>query len=282
MSVYALTSPETLHGFGIAPSMEAVELGVSACAGTARRTVRPLPLERSERSLEAWWDLTPLTQPLQGPWLQALDGSRESLPLYLRNPDRNYWFEYLPDSGILYFHYNRSQDMAEESTAAFGERLLAELDRRRPRAFVLDVRFNTGGNLHIAEALMRRLQERTRGMKRYAITGRTTFSAGISQVASWRQAGDVTIVGEPVGDHLDMWAEGGNIRLPNSGLLAHFANGAHSYSPAPCPSAEPCADMSVATLVPDIFATPDWQAYRSGRDPALEAVAADLGGSRRR
>jgi hypothetical protein len=276
MAAYTLTSPEALHGLGIVRDMETIALRVGGCPGPARRFVHPLPLVRSQRSLEAWWDLTPLTTPPSGEWVHALEARRGNLPLYLRNPDLNYWFEQLPDSGILYFHYSRGQEMARESTAAFGERLLAEIERRRPRALVVDLRFNTGGDLNIAAGLMRGLQEATRGIPRYIVTGRATFSAGISQVASWRQAGDVTIVGEPVGDAMDFWAEGGNIRLPYSGLDVHFANGFHSYSTAPCPAGTPCLEMSSSSIAPDIPVAMRWEDYVAGRDPVMEAVAADL------
>lgn len=275
MAAYTLTSPEALHGLGILPDMERIALRVGGCPGPALRVVRPLPLVRSARSVEAWWDLTPLTTPPSGSWLQALDARRTALPLYLRNPDLAYWFEPLPD-GILYFSYSRAQDMAGESTAAFGDRLLAEITRARPRALVVDLRFNTGGDLNLAAGLMQRLQEATRGIRRYVVTGRATFSAGISQVASWRQAGDVTIVGEPVGDAMDFWAEGGNIRLPYSGLDAHFANGFHSYSTAPCPAGTPCLDMSSPSIAPDIRIAARWADYAAGRDPVMDAIAADL------
>jgi hypothetical protein len=280
-SVYSLTSPEVLHGFGIVPSPDSVALAVSGCpGGGASRmvAVRPLPLVRRDRAVEAWWDLSPRHPGADSAWVQVLAG-RDPLPLYLRNPTANYWFEYLPESGVLYFQYNRSQDAAGENTARFGERLLAALDQHRPRALVMDVRFNTGGNLTLAADLMKRLQERTRGMARFVVTGRATFSAGITQVASWRQEGDVTIVGEPVGDVLETWAEGGNVHLPNSGFKAHFANGAHSYSPAPCPADTPCYDLSVESVAPDLPATASWADYLAGRDPAMEAVLARLGGS---
>jgi len=276
MTTYTLTSPEALHGLGIIRDMDRVELGISGCAGPPRRSVHPLPLARSRNSLEAWWDLTPLRAPPSGAWVHALDARSDTLPLYLRHPDSYYWFERLPGSEILYFHYSRAQDMEGDRSAAFGERLLAEIARRRPRAFILDLRFNTGGDLNIAADLMRRLQEATRGIPRYVVTGRSTFSAGISQAASWRQAGNVTIVGEPVGDAMDMWAEGGNIRLPYSDLDAHFANGFHSYSTAPCPADTLCLDMSSPSLAPDLPVVTRWRDYAAGRDPVMEAITADL------
>jgi hypothetical protein len=277
LSVYSLTSPEALHGLGIIPSAETVTYGISHCPSTARSriTLRPLPLARSSDSYEAWWDLTPRHPGIDSTWAHVL-GSGGRLPLYLQNPLRNYWFEYLPSQRVLYFQYNRSDNEAVETTAQFGERLLAALERDHPATFVLDVRFNTGGNLELAAGLMKQLQERTRGMTRFVITGRSTFSAGITAVASWRQAGSVTIVGEPVGDDLEFWAEGGNMRLPSSGFDAHFANQAHSYSPAPCPTPDRCYDLSSSSIDPDLPASASWSDYMLRRDPAMAAVLEQL------
>jgi hypothetical protein len=279
-SVYSLTSPEVLHGVGIIASPDSVPIRVSGCGAETGPPIvlRPLPLVRRDNAVEAWWDLSPRHPGTDSTWVQVLATS-DSLPLYLRNPTLNYWFEYLPGEGVLYFQYNRSQDAAAESTADFGARLLAALDEHRPRAFVMDVRFNTGGNFTLAAGLIEQLEERTRGIPRYIITGRATFSAGITQVAAWRQAGEVTIVGEPVGDDLDMWSEGGNVRLPNSRINAHFANGAHRYSPAPCPPDTYCHDLSVISVAPDVPVWTTWAEYRKGRDRALEAILGRLGPS---
>ena len=196
-----------------------------------------------------------------------------SLPLYLRHPDRYYWFERVLEDGILYFQYSRASEMSDERMATFGERLLAAVDSMRPTAFVLDLRFNTGGNLGLARELMAQLEERTRDIPRFAITGRATFSAGITAIAEWKATGELTIVGEPVGDQLDYWSEGGNIILPNSGFAAHFANAFHSYSEAPCPADVPCfLDLSAADLRPDIPVTLTWAEYAGGMDVALEAI----------
>jgi hypothetical protein len=271
-SVYSLTSPEMLHGVGIVASPDSVPLSLSGCPvpGARHAIVRPLPLARSERTVETWWDLSPLHPGTDSTWVQALPP--DALPLYLRHPTRPYWFEYLPDHRVLYFHYSRSDEAEGESTAAFGERLLAALEAHRPAAFVMDVRHNTGGNLHVAAELMEALEARTRGIRRYVITGRATFSAAISHLAAWREAGNVTIVGEPAGDELDYWSEGGHLRLPNSGFEVHFTNGLHSYSTAPCPPDTPCYERSSPPIVPDIPVWTSWAEYLSGRDPAMEAI----------
>lgn len=114
----------------------------------------------------------------------------------------------------------------------------------------MDVRFNAGGTLTLAAELMKALQERTRGVSQFIITGRSTFSAGISRVALWRQGGDVTIVR----DELETWAEGGNVR----------ANGAHSASPAPCPADAPCYDLASVA--------PTFRRPRAGRTTGPGAI----------
>lgn len=276
LTTYTLTSPEALHGLGISPQLEEVEIGVGECRGAGRRTIRPLPLARSDRTVESWWDLSPLRESPHGITAHVLgDGSRR-LPLYLRNPSANYSYEYLADSDVLYFQFSRSDNSREETVSAFGERLLAALERRRPRALVIDVRFNTGGNASLARELFQQLNERTAGIPRYLITGRTTFSAGISAMAQILSGGPATIVGEQPGDDLDHWSEGGYVRLPNSSIEVDFQTVLHSYSPPPCPRDISCVDMNVASIDPNLPVTATWRDYAAGRDPALEAVLSDV------
>lgn len=275
MSVYALTSPEALHGMGVTPAPDRVEFGFADCkASTAARSVEPLPLARSVKAVEAWWDLSPKREPAAGGWAHVLAGKK--LPLYLTNPNDHYWSEFVPAKGLLYVQYNRSAEMEGKPIAAFADNLAARFERGEVRALIVDLRFNTGGNLNLATAMMKRLETLSRAVPRFVITGRSTFSAGISHVAFWRQAGNVTLIGEPVGDEMDFWAEGGNIILPNSGLAAHFANGAHSYSAEPCPTPAPCLDMASPPIRPDFPAAAAWSDYLSGRDPALDAAIARM------
>ncbi|MBA2432460.1 MAG: hypothetical protein H0V56_10165, partial [Chthoniobacterales bacterium] len=263
-----------LHGFGVSSSPDSVTYTVGDCGAAGRVVLRPLPLQRRSGAVEAWWDLSPLHPGADSSWSQVL-ADTAALPLYLRHPTKHFWFEWLPD-GTLYFQYTRSQNMPEETVQAFGARLLAAMRERRPRAFVMDVRFNTGGNLNLSDALLQEVVRETAGVPRYVITGRSTFSAGISAVTPFAEDGQVVIAGEPVGDDLDMWAEGGNVVLPNSGFKAHFANGMHSYSPAPCPPAVPCTDRSVASLRPHLPVNVSWDAYRQMEDPALAAILEHL------
>lgn len=275
-SVYYLTSPEALHGFGVARDPEAIEFELTGCRPESfLRSLAPEPLARSDEPAEAWRDLSPRHR--RPGWAHVLDATGVALPLHLGHPERHYWFDFLVDEGLLYLQYNRAAEMPEEGLRAFGDRLLAALDAENAQAFVLDLRFNTGGSLGLAEDLMREIEERTREIPRYAVIGRATFSAGLSHAVVWKGAEGVTLVGEGVGDELDYWSEGGNIVLPNSGLTAHFANGFHSYSLEPCPETVPCfLDLGVPDLELDLPVSTSWDEYAAGVDPALEAVRAAL------
>jgi hypothetical protein len=277
MSAYLLTSPEILKGVGV-QSGDELELTVEM-PDHRRRIVRfpPLPLERSDQPYEAWWDLSPTHPGRQGPWVSAVSADSAHLPLYLRRLSQFYWMERIPASNVLYVQYNRAQDQPDRETVhTFGDRVLQELERNPHQRLVLDLRFNTGGNLELAEPLFRRIatlaMARERG-RLFVITGRATFSAGITPVALLRQLTRTVIVGEPVGDELDYWSEGGNIVLPNTGLTLHYADGFHSYSSREYPAFRPYHhDLSVDDLTPDVPVETARTQYLAGVDPAMEAV----------
>lgn len=277
ISTYTLVSPEILHGLRVIPDAGAAT--IVAIAPDGRRLTRqlePLPLVPGGDATEAWWDLSPLHPGRGGPWVSALRLDSANLPLYLRNPQRNYWLQFIPDRRLLYVGYNRSQDDSAETTAVFADRLFAEIARTAPAKVVIDLRFNTGGNLDLAEPMIRRLAALPLAHEHgrlFVITGRATFSAGIYHAALLRELTRAVFIGEPVADKLDFWAEGGNVVLPNSKLTLHFADRFHSYSRREFPHRKPYVrDLSLGALMPHSIVEPSFADYLAGRDPALDAV----------
>ena len=279
MSTYLLTSPEILRGVEVQRD-DTLEIVVETRA-KGGRTVRlaPMALERTDQPTEAWWDLAPTHPGRQGPWVSALS-SDARMPLYLSQLSRWYWTQSIPERKALYLQYNRSQDQPEHETVVeFGRQVLEGLQKDPPRKLILDLRFNTGGNLDLADSFIRGIaalplaQERDR---LFVITGRTTFSAGISAVATLRELSKVVIVGEPVGDILETWSEGGNVLLPNTKLTMHFTNGFHSYTPREYPDRKPYRgpDLSITEVGPDVLVETTLPQYLAGKDPALEAILA--------
>lgn len=139
-----------------------------------------------------------------------------------------------------------------------------------------------GGDLNIARDFMQALPALAEGGRLYAITSGRTFSAAISSLGYLRQAaGDrLTIVGEPIGDRLEFWAEGSMVHLPRSGAMLLYATGRHNYMTG-CPQADchgPVRDnpIRVTTLRPDIAAPLGFADFRAGRDPAMDAIIREV------
>ena len=280
MSAYTMTSPDVLIGLGLIGSDGKAEIELKNRRGEdVKRQLEPLPLRRSDEPTESWWDLAPSRPRSDGAWLSALSLDAARLPLYLQKTDRQYWSQTLPQWQLLYIQFNRSGDVpGGEPFAEFGKRVLTELQSAAVKKLVVDMRFNTGGNLDIAKTFMEHLGAlaRKRNMKVYVITGRATFSAGLFHAMQLRQYANAILVGEPVGDELDFWSEGGNLLAPNSKLSFHYADRFHSMSPAERPELKEYlvtgSDLSVKDPKPDIPVNMTARDYLLARDPALEAI----------
>jgi len=278
LSGYTMTSPEILAGLHVCPRGAAPSITYADRAGRrGERTLEPLELRLSNDPTEGWWDVSPLHGGVQGPWLSALPADTAALPLYLRDPLHPYWVRYLAADRTLYIQHNRAVQMESEPIAAFGDRVLGLLASQPVEKIVVDERFDTGGNLEIAQPFMRRLADaaRERGARLYVITGRATFSAGLSAVAQLREWGHAGIVGETAGEGLDdFWAEGGNLRMPNSQLTLHFADRVHSYARRKTHPRSPytALELHADRVTPTIRTRTTSRDYVAGRDPALDAI----------
>ncbi|MGD9344650.1 MAG: hypothetical protein PVH84_02230, partial [Candidatus Aminicenantes bacterium] len=76
---------------------------------------------------------------------------KDILPLYLKKAIPSfvpYWFEYIPGDKMLYFQYNSVTDWSQERFRDFTARLFKAYDENASEIdkFVIDVRFNSGGN----------------------------------------------------------------------------------------------------------------------------------------
>jgi hypothetical protein len=112
----------------------------------------------------------------------------------------------------------------------------------------------------------------------FALTSGRTFSAGIASLGYLKQAGGarVTIVGEPVGDELEFWAEGDMLELPVSKAALLYATERHNYvtgrQEPDCHGSVRNHPIRVTTLEPDMAAPLTYADYRAGRDPALASA----------
>ncbi len=200
-----------------------------------------------------------------------------ALPLYLQQPDQPFQLAFPPGIDAAYVQLKTTRGPHID---AFLAATLAALREHRPRNIVVDLRFNLGGDLNVARDFMQALPGLAGG-RVYAITSGRTFSAAISSLGYLRQAAGerLTIVGEPIGDRLEFWAEGTFVTLPGLGALMLYANERHNYRTGcpeqDCHGAVRDHPIRVASLQPDIAAPLAFADFIAGRDPAMEAIARD-------
>ena len=214
----------------------------------------------------------------------ALTDRLTPLPLYLRDPDEAAYLAWLPDIDAAYVRINQNVNRALPEKL---ERILRELEERRPRQVIVDLRLNGGGNYLLtapfAEALPALIPADGRLV---LVLGNQTFSAGIVTAAILKaRAGEsAVVVGERIGDGLTYWSEGDLLVLPNSGLRVHYSDGYHDWRDG-YDGADPRYrfnprvaaynqrySAAAGSLEPDIVAPLTFGDFLAGHDPAMEAI----------
>ena len=152
-----------------------------------------------------------------------------------------------------------------------------------PCAVIVDLRGDGGGDYtkawHFAHALPGLLRP---GGHIFVLTDSLTFSAAITTTAFIKEAGGdrVTIIGQPVGDRLSFFSEGGRACLPNLKLCAYYQTGKHDYANA-CHDWHECFWLNwlypvrVRSLQPDVVVPLKFEDWNAGRDAAYR-MAVDL------
>jgi len=188
-------------------------------------------------------------------------------PLYTRNREFPYWFDYIPEARTLYMQYNSCEASAGLSIADFTREVVDFIRANPVEKLVLDLRWNSGGNsaiiqpffLAIGDLLQRGEIPTFRGG--YTIIGRHTFSSGMLNAIDSKRGG-VTLVGLPTGGNPLGYGEVRSLQLP-SGLIVSYSTRQFQLDGFPGPALFP--DIEVGIKSTDYFA---------GRDPMLEAVLA--------
>lgn len=276
-----LDAPDFLAAEGLARPGEPVELDVTLADGRQQRV--SLDAETADPDAErAFPGDLPLTWHLSEGW-QVMQ--TQTAPLYLAHPDRGYFLQRIAQDRIAYLVLRTNlDDDSGESLRAFSDRVREELEAEPPAAIIVDQRFSGGGDLTITHELMAALPELTDGPVYHLVSG-NTFSAAIVNVASTVEAAPdrTLLVGEPIGDRLQFWAEGWAYTLPNSGFRARYSTGYYDLQNG-CEGLFRCHwgarrvfPILVDDLDLDIAAPLTFDAYLAGRDPALEAVLAAQG-----
>jgi hypothetical protein len=279
---YLMESPELLRAFGLATDGASATYTFEALDGRRieRRLTGGLEEAGAPRGNADRWLYPELLPAEDGKWRALLPVDKA--PWSLREPDRPFRWRAAPEIDAMVVQLRRTFTAPGNSITEFLDEMTRTITTVQPRNLVLDMRLNGGGNLNTARAFMKSLPTLVPG-RIFVLTSPWTFSAAISSVGYLEQASPdrVTIVGEEVGDRLEFFAEGGPTTLAHSGIMIGIATQRHDYRNgcrdlADCHGPVVSNPIAVPTLAPDIAAPWTIAAYREGRDPTMEAVAAAL------
>ncbi|MEZ5344918.1 MAG: hypothetical protein R2681_05100 [Pyrinomonadaceae bacterium] len=249
MAPYLLSIPEITDALGISAGLDSLSITVEKPGG-------PKVINISRGG-----ELSDLFRSPEN-WISARTGS---VPLYEKDPQNNYWYEYLPDTKTVYVKYNAVQNKQDESIAQFFGKVFEFIEKNPVEKFVIDMRNNGGGNNTLNRPIYLGLirSKLNKKGKAFAIIGRETFSAAQNGVNKLEELTNITFVGEPTAAHPNHYGDAARITLPNSKLVV-------SASTLYWQDLDP-RDTRRWTA-PEIAAETTFEDYKLGRDPALEAV----------
>lgn len=290
-----MKSPGALHAVGLADSPLSVQLALRWPDGRSiERTVAadPHPANgprvenlggRDPRERWPRRDLSPSQLPnTLHPWVHILNG--RTLPLSLQHLDKFYWQTRVAGGDVVYIQINATADQPGHlPLETFLQQTIDEIAAHPPQKIVLDLRANSGGNYALTADFTRKVpQALPRDSTIAILTTGNTFSAAIVTAARLKHFADgrAAIVGEPMGDREQFWAEAAaRITLPNSRLVATYATGYHDWERGCslsqlfiCAPENLYLGVAAGRLTPDVIVQWSFPDYLNSQDTALNTA----------
>ena len=197
--------------------------------------------------------------------------AEKELPLWLKNADKNFWFEYVPDEKTMFLQINslnfpHANANDEGSFSKLCEEFFEAFDQSTAEKLVIDIRRNTGGN-HVELPLLKGILARPhidKPDRLFLITGRVTYSAAVHLTTVLKRYTNITIIGEPASGRPNHYGAVRRFRLPNHPQIEIHCSIDYYQDSEPF-------DFNIFNT-PDIWAEMTAAEYSSNIDPAMGAV----------
>ena len=187
----------------------------------------------------------------------------EPMPLPFQHQEDPLWFTYLADSKTVYVNFRSYQDLETQSA-----RLWEHIEKHPAERLIIDMRWNQGGNYtkgreHLIYKLIF-MPTLNRAGHLFVITGRGTFSAGMTNITDFHRETEAILVGEPTGARPNGYQENHLLTLPLSKLRFSCSKLRYRFQP----------HSGADAVFPDHRIDPDWSSFSAGKDAALEWILA--------
>jgi tetratricopeptide (TPR) repeat protein len=191
--------------------------------------------------------------------------NQDITPHYLKNLDKIYYYEYLPESKTVFVRHSQIQDDPQEAIPAFYKKVFEFIEANDVERLVLDVRLNGGGNNYKNKPIVTGIIESkkiNKPGKLFVIIGRRTFSACQNLVNELSNYTNALFVGEPTSENINFYGDNRRVELPKSKtpVFLSFAwwQDKPQWENAPWLAPQLAVDMS-------------FEEYKTNKDPMLEA-----------
>ena len=270
---------ELLYGLGIAAHPDFSVWTVRLPDGRAvTHTLKAVPSVKGETVPSSYRFLSPEPATGRDAGSSAAHPASGTVPESWRDADRT--LRLFATGCVQTVRLRSINDNGGQKIASFLAQTEAALKAHTPCGLVVDLRGDSGGDYTKTWHFTHALPDLVRG-RIVVLTDARTFSAAITTTAFIKAAapGRVSIVGEPVGDRLAFFSEGGSACLPNMKVCVDYQRAKHDYARA-CIDPRQCYWLNwfypvrVASLQPDMRVPLCFADWNDGRDMAFERAVA--------
>ena len=255
-----LSTPEVLHAQGIITKFSKnVELTLEKNGKTFKQTFASLP--KGERVPTTYG----FTQQ-DSVWRDSRQ--QETTPYYLKDLDKIYYYEYLPEQKTVYVRHSQIQDDPSEDIPTFYDRVFKFIEANDVERLVIDVRLNGGGNNYKNKPIITGIVKSKKIDKvgsLFVIIGRRTFSACQNLVNEMSNYTNAIFIGEPTSENINFYGDNNRVELPNSKIPADLSFAWWQDKPQ---------WEGGDWLAPHIAIEMDSEDYKLNKDPVLEEALA--------
>ena len=254
---YLMRHPILLKTLGLIPGINQIKLKIKNLKGEEK--IVSVIADTTQPDI---WNI----QPNPKEWISFPETLPDSIPLYLKNNDKIFWFDYSPVTKIVYAQVNRIRNTPEETLAGFAVKLSKFINENAIEKLVIDLRGNNGGNTFSGWDFVNGFLHNNKINKKgslFVIIGRRTFSAAQNTATYFERLTNAIFVGEPTGSRPNFVGDEAPIKLPYSRVELNISGVLWQSSWG--------VDKRI-WISPLLFTPPTFEAFKANRDMSMEAV----------
>lgn len=213
---------------------------------------------QTKEGREAVVTLAPITNK-PATWKYAIKPDR--WPVHLKQNRPQHGFTWLDDK--LYIWYDRCTEFAQYPIKKWTQDILTQIDEKKPRKVIVDLRRNGGGSSILLEPLINSLAKKEINTKESlnVLIGPATFSSALMNAQHFASRTKATLAGEPTGGSPNHFGEVKTFILPHSKCVVQYSTKYFKMT-----------NDNATTLEPHLVIKATAAGFFADRDEVLEGV----------